>query len=1156
MACSKQETDAGGSAALQYESVSSEQSCTCPVRTMPQRPDKLPFPAVPENNVKMESWMKAYFASSTFNTCSDQPLPEMTGPPVKIHLKDGAVPYKAQTAVSVPIHWQKPVRELYARDKSMGVLVSPPSGGDNDWCFREVYTAKANGEPRRTVDYRPLNRWVKRDAYATESPFHVVRRIPGNTWKTVTDALNGYHLVPLHPDSRKFTTFISMEGTFQYTRCPQGGCFAGDAYNRRHASITAEVPRKETVVDDTCLYDESGELEQHWCRMIDYLILCGKNGIILNPDKLQFARKTVDFAGFRISDSLIEPLPKYLDAIRDFPTPKSITDIRSWFGLVNQLSNYAHLRDMMQPFRQFLSPKTPFAWNEELQSCFEASKVAIIGAIKHGVTIYDPKRITCLRTDWSNLGVGYYLSQKHCDCQSKLPDCCEDGWQITLAGSRFLIGPEQRYVAIEGEALAVAWALEQTIYFTLGCENLIVATDHKPLVSIFGDKELNHISNPRIFRLKQRTLWWSFEMIYLAGRTNSAADAVSRHPSPNGGHTVDISLLSVGAEALSQHPSPNGELSDGDCAEIALVGDSERKASICNPILWPEIVSETAADPTLCLLASTIKQGFPAKLCDLSSDLAPYWNIRNLLDVESDVVWYNGRIVLPPSLRDRALEVLHSAHQGVTGMTDRSRTVVYWPGITDDIQSTRSSCKICCRNAPSQASLPAATPECPETPFEAVFADFFEESGHHFLVAGDRLSGWVEVYSSHVGSSKAGSKGLIAHLRTMFTMFGIPLSLSSDRGPEFSATATRDFLSLWGVHHRESAAYNPQSNGRAEVAVKKVKRLLKSCIGSSGSINNDKFMRGMLQLRNTPDPECKLSPAQVLFGRPLRDAFSFVNRCPKFKNPAIQPIWREAWAAKEDALRTRFARSVEKLNSHARQLPHLHAGDRVFIQNQNGPHPNKWDRSGVVLESLGHDQYSIKIDGSGRVSKRNRRFLRQYTLPTTTYTHVTKSVPLDVMNQHVPSAPENKPPLFAPGSPMSENVSEPVSGSAPVSVPSLVTAPAPPSPSVPAHVSTPVFTPAPAHMQVPERRGPGRPPKPRYFNFMRHETVQESPSSTTSHSTPSAPRSLLQSSPESTGSSPPSTQPLVPIQQPFPAPRSSRTRCLPKRYDASTGKWI
>ena len=65
----------------------------------------------------------------------------------------------------------------------------------------------------------------------------------------------------------------------------------------------------------------------------------------------------MDFAGFRIKADSVEPLPKYLDAIREFPTPASLTDIRSWFGLVNQVSHYAQLRDMMEPFRKFLSPK-------------------------------------------------------------------------------------------------------------------------------------------------------------------------------------------------------------------------------------------------------------------------------------------------------------------------------------------------------------------------------------------------------------------------------------------------------------------------------------------------------------------------------------------------------------------------------------------------------------------------------------------------------------------------------------------------------------------------------------------------------------------------------------------------------------------------------
>ena len=570
-------------------------------------------------------------------------------------------------------------------------------------------------------------------------------------------------------------------------------------------------------------------------------------------------------------------------------------------------------------------PSLRIIWNDELQSCLETSKAAIIDLIKKGVTIFELDRVTCLRTDWSTKGTGYYLSQKHCDCPSNLPGCCEDGWQVTLAGSRFLVGAEQRYVAIEGEALSVAWALDQTKYFTLGCKKLIVATDHKPLVSILGDKELNQISNPRIFRLKQRTMTWCFDIAYLPGQTNAVADAVSRNPTLIvEENTVDVAM--IGAKPRSHNPSPNGGLSEGDRTEIAML----KHTSDCTALLWSDITSECAADPTLSSLATTIKRGFPFTIGELDDALAPYWNIRKSLVVsDGNVVWYNDRLVLPTTLRPKALEILHSAHQGVSGMEDRARDIVYWPGITNDIQEKRNGCPICCKNAPSQAPLPAMPPDIPSTPFESVFADFFQESGYHFLVAGDRLSGWVEVYSSPVGSTRAGSKGLIAHLRTMFATFGVPQILSSDEGPEFIATNTEDFLTRWGVKHRLSSAYHPQSNGRAEVAVKKAKRLLKSCIDSRGSLNNDCFLRGILQLRNTPDPESKMSPAQVLFGKPLRDAFSFVNRCPKFENQAIRSIWHDAWASKEDALRTRFANSIERLDGHVRQLPNLNILENV-----------------------------------------------------------------------------------------------------------------------------------------------------------------------------------------------------------------------------------
>ena len=160
--------------------------------------------------------------------------------------------------------------------------------------------------------------------------------------------------------------------------------------------------------------------------------------------------------------------------------------------------------------------------------------------------------------------------------------------------------------------------------------------------------------------------------------------------------------------------------------------------------------------------------------------------------------------------------------------------------------------------------------------------------------------------------------------------------------------------------------------------------MLMGNVGPTGSLNNDGLLRALLQARNTPDPDCNISPAQVVFGRPIRDAFSFTSRCIKCNNPSIRPTWREAWSQKEDAMRTRMPRSTEALDLHARSLAPLSLGDKVFLQNQRGSHPKKWDKSGTVVELGNYDQYWVKVDGSGRLTLRNRRFSRKFVPPSLT----------------------------------------------------------------------------------------------------------------------------------------------------------------------------
>ena len=90
----------------------------------------------------------------------------------------------------------------------------------------------------------------------------------------------------------------------------------------------------------------------------------------------------MDFAGLRISDSTVEPLPKYIDTIHEYPTPENITNVKSWFSLVNQVSHNLQLRDMMEPF---LSLRVKVEWNDELDGFFTQSKDRIIEAVHEGV---------------------------------------------------------------------------------------------------------------------------------------------------------------------------------------------------------------------------------------------------------------------------------------------------------------------------------------------------------------------------------------------------------------------------------------------------------------------------------------------------------------------------------------------------------------------------------------------------------------------------------------------------------------------------------------------------------------------------------------------------------------------------------------------------
>ena len=108
-------------------------------------------------------------------------------------------------------------------------------------------------------------------------------------------------------------------------------------------------------------------------------------------------------------------------------------------------------------------------------------------------------------------------------------------------------------------------------------------------------------------------------------------------------------------------------------------------------------------------------------------------------------------------------------------------------------------------------------------------------------------------------------------------------------------------------------------------------------------------------MRNTPDRDCKLSPAEVLFGHPLNDSLPVLDKTSCiFDNQQIHNHWHQAWAAKEAALRSHLVQTCEALEPHSKELDPLQLGDTVFIQNQDRASKtfNKWDINRELLSKL------------------------------------------------------------------------------------------------------------------------------------------------------------------------------------------------------------
>ena len=129
-----------------------------------------------------------------------------------------------------------------------------------------------------------------------------------------------------------------------------GHCLASDAYTRRSDDAIQDIPRKYKCVDDTLLYDTC--VEDAFWHAYEFLDTCAKSGVTLKPEKFKFCCREAEFVGFHLGWDHYQPMLERLAAIMNFPMPNQLTtiDIRSWYGMVNQLAPFLATTPVMEPF--------------------------------------------------------------------------------------------------------------------------------------------------------------------------------------------------------------------------------------------------------------------------------------------------------------------------------------------------------------------------------------------------------------------------------------------------------------------------------------------------------------------------------------------------------------------------------------------------------------------------------------------------------------------------------------------------------------------------------------------------------------------------------------------------------------------------------------
>lgn len=496
--------------------------------------------------------------------------------------------------------------------------------------------------------------------------------------------------------------------------------------------------------------------------------------------------------------------------------------------------------------------------------------------------------------------------------------------------SRSLNNTEVEYAQIEKELLAITFSCKKFHNYIYGHNDITIHTDHMPLTSIIN-KSFDEIQNNRIKRLRLKLIIYNFKLKYIPGKKNVIGDFLSR-----------CNIETKEEEDLTMRDV------------VHSVGVKSIKFSVEK---LEQFQKETNEDKNLRLIKEYYYNGWPKRIEEIHNELKHLIKIKNDIEIEDELVYYNRRLIVPKKLRKNILRLLHETHLGFIKISKIAKELFYWPAITADMKSFISECKICNKYAKSQQRKTIINHQIPELPFNKVGIDIAEYEGKNYLILVDYFSKWLEVKTL---KNKTATE-CIRKLKKIFSTHGIPEIVVSDNMP-FGSHEYKQFAKEWNFTIQTTSPNYPKSNGQAEKAVGIVKNMFKKC-KSDNIIDFELFK---LNYNNSPVAGLEYSPAQILMSRGLRSKIPY-----KVENLKPKVIYKNAHNLlihNKNKMSEHYNKASIKTNIQYKK------NDKVWVQDIR----NKLWSEGLIIKSLPLRSYLIRMNKNGRVIRRNDIFIKKY----------------------------------------------------------------------------------------------------------------------------------------------------------------------------------